>query len=44
MKRKLGWLALVAALALPAMAWAAEGAEGEAAEHPCCCCQKSCPR
>jgi hypothetical protein len=51
MKRNLGWLALVVALAVPAaMAWAEDGkadAAGKAGGSKtscCCCCDKACPR
>jgi hypothetical protein len=50
MKSKLGWLALVAALAVPAAtAWAVDAKGGGAAKAdapPCChcCCSDACPR
>jgi hypothetical protein len=50
MKSKLGWLALVAALAVPAAtAWAVDAKGGGAAKAdapPCCpcCCHHACPK
>jgi hypothetical protein len=46
MMRKLGWLALVLALAVPAAAaWGADGKSGKAEGSGCCCfCDRTCPR
>ena len=46
MRKKLTWLALAVALAVPvSLAWAA-GDEPEAKPHSSCCCcnQSSCPK
>jgi len=41
MMRKLGWLALVVALLVPAAtAWAGDGKAGAS----CCCCCAGCPK
>jgi len=45
--KRLGWVGLVLALAVPAgLAWAGSGAAPAAAEHgDChCCCDKACPK
>lgn len=48
MMRKLGWLAVAVALAVPAAtAWAADGqagSAGKACPGCCCCCDEACPK